>query len=92
MTRAELLIFNLGYILVLSLGYEPETDTQNLQLDKAATSTAKSLAIYNDIFVSNSNLCKNKNYKMKVNIPVDRLTEQVQIQQQIFNGPHHLIG
>ena len=45
MTRAELLIFNLGYILVLSLGYKPGTGTQNLQLDKAATSTAKSLAI-----------------------------------------------
>ena len=44
MTRAELLIFNLGYILVLSLGYKPGTGTQNLQLDKAATSTAKSLA------------------------------------------------
>ena len=49
MTRAELLIFNLGYILVLSLGYEPETDAQNLQLDKATTSTAKSLATYKDI-------------------------------------------
>ena len=34
------------------------------RLDKAATSTAKSLAIYKDIFVSNSNLCKNKNYRM----------------------------
>ena len=44
MTRAELLIFNLGYILVLLLGYKPGTGTQNLQLDKAATSTAKSLA------------------------------------------------
>ena len=66
MTRAELLIFNLGYTLVLLLGYKPGTGTQNLQLDKAAASTAKSLAIYKDIFVSNSNLCKNKNYRMNI--------------------------
>ena len=36
---------NLGYISVLLLGYRPGTGSQNLQLDKAATSTAKSLAI-----------------------------------------------
>ena len=63
MTRAELLNFTATFWYLL--GYSPGTTTQNLQLDKAATSTAKILAIYKDIFVSNANLCKNKNYRMK---------------------------